>query len=280
MKISKAFRHAGRVFAGQMGAAMKLLLLEACLTLFCFAPALFWWKEDLRLLMLLCVPLILLVLLPARMNAAVVMGEALAGGSLFTRGLVDLSGYGEKLRRALIRGFFLLLWSAPMIASFFVIREHVAGQMDGFTLMRMVRSTFGGGNLFTGVMVIGLIVLATVLLAVFGCAFHSGARHAWAQGAPERVNGHHGRVVGTWFASLASVLPILIALLIVILRYLPVLRDLNGLFMGTLKLPATRGTLIILGVGAVLTLPLLPLRSLIIAAGVRGLAAEKESEKA
>ncbi len=280
MKISQAFQNAGRVFAGQKASALKLLLLEACLTMFCFAPALFLWQESLRWLALACVPLFLFILLPARMNAAVVMGEALAGGSLFSRGLVDFSGYGEKLRRALIRAFFLLLWSAPMIASVFVIREHVAGEMDGFTLMRMIRSDFGGGDLFTGVLVIGLIVLATVLLAVFGCAFHSGARHAWAQGDPDRVKGHHGRVVGTWVCALASVLPFIIALIVVVIRYLPVLSDLNGLFMGSVNLPSTRVTLIILGVGAVLTLPLLPLRSLIIAAGVRGLAENRGSEKA
>ena len=72
-------------------------------------------------------------------------------------------------------------------------------------------------------------------------------------------------------ASLLSILPLLIAVIAVILRYLPVLSDLNGLLMKTAELPSTKGTLMIAAAGAVLTLPLLPLRSLIHAAYVEGL---------
>ena len=56
-----------------------------------------------------------------------------------------------------------------------------------------------------------------------------------------------------------------------IIRYLPVLQDLNGIVTKTASLPSTKITLIILAAGAVLTLPLLPLRSLIPAAFVNGL---------
>ena len=45
--------------------------------------------------------------------------------------------------------------------------------------------------------------------------------------------------------------------------------------MKTAELPSTKGTLVILGIGALLTLPLLPLRSLIPAAFVDGLKREK-----
>ena len=78
----------------------------------------------------------------------------------------------------------------------------------------------------------------------------------------------------SWLCSLITLLPIIIAIIAVIIRYLPVLQDLNGLVMKTVNLPSTKVSLIILAVGGVLTIPLLPLRSLIPAAFVNGL--EKE----
>ena len=99
----------------------------------------------------------------------------------------------------------MLLWSVPLIGSLFLIWTHVSGEMDGFTLMRMIRSDFGGGDLVRGVLVIVLAVAAAMLLVVFGCAFHSGARHALAQGDVHRVKGHHGKILLTWFCALVCV---------------------------------------------------------------------------
>ena len=137
------------------------------------------------------------------------------------------------------------------------------------------RSDFGGGDLVTGVLVIALAVVLTMLLVALGCAFHSGARHAFAQGDPGRVKGHHGKIMLTWICALVSVLPMIIAAVVAFVRYIPALSDLNGLFMDTVNLPPTRATLQILAVGAVLPLPLLPLRSLITAAYVNGLESKK-----
>ena len=66
-------------------------------------------------------------------------------------------------------------------------------------------------------------------------------------------------------------LPLIIAAVIAILRYLPLMNDISGVVAGDVPLPSTRTTLIILGIGAVLTLPLLPIRSMVTAAYVRGL---------
>ena len=61
----------------------------------------------------------------------------------------------------------------------------------------------------------------------------------------------------------------------IIFRYLPVLQDVTGYIMTKQNpLPSTKVTVIILAVGGLLTIPLLPLRSLIPAAFVNGL--EKE----
>jgi len=74
-----------------------------------------------------------------------------------------------------------------------------------------------------------------------------------------------------WLCSLIAVLPMIAAIAATVIRYLPALGDLNGLLMQQTKLPSTKVTLIILGIGAALTLPLLPLRVLIHAAFVDGL---------
>ncbi len=278
MKISQAIRKAWQAYTAHPGDTLKFLITELCLTLICCAPLLFLFDQKLMWLSLISVPLFLVILIPARMNAALAMRDALAGGRLFSRQLVDLSGFGAKLACGLKRCFFLLLWAAPLLVSLYLIWTHISGEMDGFTLMRMIRKDFGGGDLFRGAALIAGAVLLTVLLLVFGFAFHSGARHAFAQGSPARVRGHHGKIVLTWLAALLAVLFFLAALVIAVSRYVPVLSDLNGLFMGSVNLPSTRVTLIILGAGALLSLPLLPLRSLISAAFVSGLK-EKEARR-
>jgi len=279
MKISGAVREAMRVYTRRGSGTLGFLAVEGCLTLISLTPALFLFDSSLRMLALLVIPLWLLLMLPVRMNAAAVMQEAFRGGSLFRQALADFSGYGRKLLCGLKRLGFLLLWALPAIFMVFQIREHVSGEMDGFTLMRMISNDFGGGDLFRGVGAVVGIVAGTLLLLLAGCAFHSAARHAFALGDPGLVRGHHGKVLLVWLVSLLSLLPMLIALGAAVIRYLPALRDLNGLFMKTAKLPSTRGTLLILGVGAVLTVPLLPLRSLIPAAYVSGLEKEKSGVK-
>ena len=162
-----------------------------------------------------------------------------------------------------------------MIALVAVMRSYMAGagNVDGLTLMRTVKK-FGGGATTTGVLYVALILLATLILIAIGCAFHSGDRHAFVRNDPKLVKGHHGKIVLCWLSSLIALLPIIIAIVAVIIRYLPALKNLNAIITNTMSLPSLRGTLIILAVGAILTIPLLPLRSLIPAAFVNGL--EKE----
>ncbi len=52
---------------------------------------------------------------------------------------------------------------------------------------------------------------------------------------------------------------------------MPLLNDVSGVLSGEVSLPDNRTSLIILGIGAALTVPLIPLRSMITAAYVRGL---------
>ena len=269
MTIGAAFRKAFQVFFGRFGATMKFWTVEACLTLACLAPALFLADSGLRFLALLAVPLYLLVMLPARVNAAGAMQQALEGGSLCSPRLGDPTRYGAKLLYGLSRCGMLLFWSAPLIACLLIAREHISGDMDGFTLMRLIKD-FGGGDLMTGVGYLALILTGTLLLMMIGIGFHSGDRHALVLEDAKLLKGRRGRVLCCWFCSLIILLPALVAIGTTVGRYLPVLLNLNALLMGEADLPSTRMTLIILGVGFALTLPLLPLRSLVIAAYVNG----------
>ena len=63
----------------------------------------------------------------------------------------------------------------------------------------------------------------------------------------------------------------IVAAVLLVVRYMPVLSDPSGFVAGTVDLPPTKGSVIIAGVGAALTIPFLPLRSLITAAYVDGL---------
>ena len=270
MKISSAFQDASRVYFGHFGATVKFTVVELCMTVAALTPVLFLMESGLQFLALLAVPFWILLMFWARVNAAEAMKDALNGGSLFSQRLAEPDGYGKKLLFGVKRMLLLLLWAAPLIAAIVVARVHMSGDLDGFTVLRMIKG-FGGGDLMTGVLYLILILVATILLLAFGCAFHSGDRHAYAAGNPKLLRGHHGKIVLCWLCALMAVLPILIAAVVLVFRYLPALQDLNGIMAGTSHLPSTKDSLIIAGVGAVLTVPLLPLRSLINAAFVNGL---------
>ena len=270
MKVSDMIRNAWKAYTRAAGETVRFLLVEGCLTLICLAPLLFLNSGALAPCAWAVIPLWILIMLPARMNAALAMRNALAGGKLGNRQLVETEGYARKLSCGLKRAAFLLLWGAPLIFMAIVFRIHFSGDVDSFTVLKQIMQ-LGGGDLMTGILYLLLMLAGAVIVFLIGLAFHSGARHGFAQGDVSLVRGHHGRIMGAWLIALLSILPMLIAVAAVILRYLPAIQDLNGLMRKTVQLPDTKGTLLILGAGALLTLPLLPLRSLISAACVEGL---------
>ena len=274
MKISDAFRNAFRVYFGNIGASLKFLVVELCFTLAVLAPLLFLTAEGwMKWLALLSVPMFFGLMLWARVNAAGAMWDSLNGGSLFSMTLADTTAYGKKLAYGVKRFVMLLLWAAPLIACIVIARVNMAGETDGFTVLRMIKR-FGGGDLMTGMLYLVLILIASILLFAFGCAFHSGDRHAFVREDPKLIKGHHGKILLTWLCALVTILPMIVAVVLLILRYMPVISDPSGFVAGNVDLPETEGSAIIAGVGAVLTIPFLPLRSLITAAFVDGLKKE------
>ena len=273
MKISAAFGKAFRVCFGHFGATLKFLVVELCIRIAVLTPLLFLTEENLKWLALLSVPLAVLFYFPARLNAAAAMRDAFHGGSLFSYRLAEPANRGKKILYALGRMLLLALWGAPLIAFLVIAYVHIAGETDAFTLLRYVMQ-FGGGDLTTGFWYLFLILVGVLLLLAAGCAFHSGDRHARVRENRKLVKGHHGGIMLSWLCSLCCVFPMLVALGMTGLRYLPVLQNLKELMGGTLELPDPKPTLVILGIGAVLTAFLMPLRALIIA----GYADELEKE--
>ena len=204
MKISDAFRNAFRVYFGNIGASLKFLVVELCFTLAVLAPLLFLTAEGwVKWLALLSVPMFFGLLLWARVNAAGAMWDSLNGGSLFSMTLADTTAYGKKTAYGVKRFVMLLLWAAPLIACVVIARINMAGETDGFTVLRMIKR-FGGGDLMTGMLYLILILVASILVFAFGCAFHSGDRHAFVREDPKRIKGHHGKIVLCWLCSLAA----------------------------------------------------------------------------
>ena len=271
MKISQAFRNAFRTVAEQKGETLKFLVTETALTGICLAPLLFLTeKGPLQAAAALAGLLWLLVKIPARLNAAAAMQDSLGEGKVFSLRLADPGNYGKKLLYGLSRLALLLLWSAPLIAALLYAWEKYAGDTDGLTVMQMIYD-FGGQDMKTGMIYLLLILAGLMVLAALGAGFHSGDRHAFVLNRKGLLKGKRPKVLLCRICSLVLLLPLIIAAVIAAMRYAPLLNNVSSVMSGEAELPSTRTTLIILGIGAALTWPLLPLRSMVTAAYVNGL---------
>ena len=271
MKISQAFQKGLKTVWGQKTGTLKLLLTEFALALMCLAPLLFLTEgAPLMYLAALSVPMWLLIKVPARLNAAAAMQDSLEGGEIFSLRLADTEGYGKKVLYGLKRLVLLALWGAPLAAALLYAWDKYAGDTDGLTVMQMVYD-FGGGDMKTGMIYLILIFLALVLLFFLGMGFHSGDRHAEVIGQEKLLKGRRPKVLLCRICSLVFLLPLIIAFAVVVLRYLPLLNDVSGVMAGEVSLPSTKTSLLILGIGALLTLPLVPLRSMVTAAFIHGM---------
>ena len=265
MKISRAFKKALQTVAGQKGETLKFLAVESALTLMCLAPLLFLTERaPLRYLALLVLPMWLLVKVPARLNSAAAMQDSLAGGRVFSLRLADPGNYLRKIVYGLKRLGLLFLWSAPLTAALVYAWDKYAGDTDGLTVMQMIYD-FGGQDMKTGVIYLLLV------FAALGLGFHSGDRHAWVLGGKRLLRGKRPKALLCRICSLVCLLPLVIAFVIAGMRYAPLLNDVSGVMSGDAVLPSTGPSLVILGIGGLLTLPLVPLRSMITAAFVEGL---------
>ena len=278
MKISAAFRDAFRVYFGHFGDTLKFLVVELCLRVAVCAPLLFLTDGKLKPLALLSVPMFILLVFWGRVNAAAGMMNALRGGRLSTYLLVDPSRYGAKLAYGLKQALKMtLLWISPLIACLLTAYIYYAGQTDAFTLLRKVMQ-IGQGDLTRGFLYLAGILCNTLVLVCVGCAFFSGNRHAFVHDGKRLVRGHRGKIMLVWLCALCCVVPLVVSVVLLVLRYAPALLNVKDIMSHNLKLPDTKTSLAILGAGAGMTILLQPLRSLITAAFMNGL--DKEGGRA
>ena len=271
MKITQAIRKAFQTVSAQKGGTLKFLAAEGALTLMCLAPLLFLTQQGpVKYLAALSAPMWLLVKVPARVNAAAAMQDAAAGGAIFSLRLADPDRYGKKVLYGLTRIGLLLIWSAPLTAALLYAWEQYAVTEDGLTVLNMVYE-FGGHDMKTGAVYVLLIYAALVLLAFLGAGFHSGDRHALVLEQKGLLKGKRLKVLGCRICSLVFLLPLIIAAIVTALRYAPLLNDLSGVMTGDVAKPSTRTSLIILGIGAALTVPLIPFRAMTTAVYAAGL---------
>ena len=277
MRIFRNFVRGVSAGCRHFGNTMKFLLAEVCITLLGLTPLLFLLAPGYRYLAALAYPVWLLLVNPARMNAAAAMQECLEGGSIFSFRLVDFSRWRDQAVSGAKRAGLLLLWFLPLAGTAFYIWNYWMdiGQIDFFTWISNMKDA-GGGDFKTGVIntALPLVVMlgSSLVILVAGIAFHSGARHALALGNPAMLRGHHGKLVLGWICSLLFMMPLWIAVLVLAIRLFSLLGKMSDMTAMMNQIKGLKSYILLtLGGGILLTLPLLPLRSLAIAAMVNRL---------
>ncbi|MDO4483642.1 MAG: hypothetical protein Q4C54_04200 [Clostridia bacterium] len=265
--LKQAMSRAWGLYRRHFGGLLLMLVVQLMVVLMSLAPLLFLLNPATRLLALLCPVLFVLLVLPMRQNAAMIMRDLQKYDTVYVRGLISVKDYGCKLRCGLMGIVCMLPWMLLFIAStgllYYVYSANPEqGGMDVFAVMRLVRQ-IGGGSTVTGVKYVVLMYLATLLPVLAGFAFHSGTRHAYALGDRKIIKGHRGGVVAVWLLGLVTVVPFIAVAGAAGFTYVQELMKALSNIMGGLSLPKPDGKLyIIVAAFVLLLLPLVPLKQL------------------
>lgn len=276
MKLSMAWKNAWRAYRAHPLDTFLFLLLELVLRLMVLAPLVLLSAEETRAGAALSAVLFVLIVPPARQNAAEVMRDALYGGRLFTPALVSCRKYGKKFVAGLKQTLLMLLWGAPLFLGVGLAVSAFKGLIDGFTLLRTI-SSLGGGNTVNGIKLLTALYALTLVPLLVGFAFHSGRRHAAACGNAALARYHRGGVMLAWLTSLAALLPFAAVAGATGMGYASALMQaVKNLGQGRFSLPPLdRNVYLIAAAAVVLLLPAIPLKQLVSAAYVDGLAERK-----
>ena len=271
VKIKPVLKHAFLLYRTNLVPLMLALLVQLVLRAICLTPLMFRLDAALAPLSWLCVPLYILIALPARQNYALALQDMMNGGSVFTPRLISTEQYGQKLLRGLCGLLKILAWSALTITGVTVLYMYYTGfgGVDAFTFLNLF-SKVGGGSITEGIIRTMIAVAATGLLTVLGCAVHSGVRHAHALGDKRLLKGERLQLTALWFVGLVLVLPFCIALLAIMGDW--ALSTVQQLLktMKFSEIAVSARQIILLAVSAlVLLCPVLPLKNLLPAVYLR-----------
>ncbi|MBR6028502.1 MAG: hypothetical protein IKP40_05370 [Clostridia bacterium] len=275
MTVRRAMKEAWALYRAHPGDMLLFMLLQVAVRLIALCPLLCLADASLRWGVLLCLPLWVLLVLPARQRAAAVMQTAIRGGRLFAKRLLIGPDWGRDVVRGLKMIPFLLLWLLPFIGVTAFAYYMYTGDTDIFTAMRWIMD-LGGGDFTSGLLPALLIYLCFTLPFFFGLAFHSGRRHELALSDRRFLKGHRGGVILSWLAGLLAFVPFVAATAVTVVSYvmqlLPILGEsISSLGRSAQSIPRPGSRVILVGVAfVVLLLPLIPLKSLITACYVHG----------
>ncbi|MGN0745652.1 MAG: hypothetical protein ACI4ML_03135 [Aristaeellaceae bacterium] len=282
MKLCAAVRATWHTYIARFPELLLTLLLQLVLRLMAFAPLLFLSAKETAPLALLCIPLYILIVLPARQNVAEAMRDALAGGHVFSLRLISPEGYGRKVWRGVKQALLLMAWGAPFLAAtglamFIYAGKTIEGVTDVFTILKTLMA-LGGGSSIKGATIVLELYALTLLPVMIGLAFHSGTRHAIAWGGRRLIRGRRGGVMLTWLAGCVTLIPFLAVTLWIGSGFVSGLASaLANLGTGSIKLPSVSGNIRAVGIAAVvLLIPAIPFKQLLSAAYVEQLAVGQE----
>ncbi len=285
--MKTAFSRAWQTYRRHFGPLMLMLLIEIILRLMVCVPLLFLATAQTRALALLCLPMFVLIVLPARSNAATAYVALQETGRLPLTQLVSFDHYGKKVAQGLKRTGLMLLWALPFLAVtggalYLYKAEAIPGVTDTFSLLQKLLNLgrsgaaaffFGGISSITvrGVLMLVLLYLLTLVPLIIGLGFHSGTRHGEALGNGKMIHGHRGQVLGCWLVGLVTLLPFLAAAGWICSDYVHQLMNaLSNIGMGSLSLPPLDSRAWLMGVAlVVLLLPLIPFKQLLAACRVK-----------
>lgn len=220
MKIGTVIRESVKAYAHNFADLMLAFLLQALLRAMCLTPLLFLLSAELSCLAWLCVPMYVLIVLPARQNYALAMQDMLHGGRVFSPRLISTDRYLHKLGRGLIGLVKAAFWLALPVLMVVLMVQVSKGQgalaswvmslwgitrRDGFTAMEWFQRF--GSDVLNGLKHILMIVASTFLLPFIGCMVHCGTRHAVALEEKSLLKGTRLKLCVLWCLSLLVFVP-------------------------------------------------------------------------
>lgn len=235
MKVFAVLRDSVKVYIRNFADLMGAYLVEAVLRAICLVPLMFLLDAQLAPLAWLCVPMYLLIALPARQNYAIALQDMLHGGRVFSPRLISLNGYFRKLGRGLLGMVKMLLWMALPIAAILLMLEIYFGKgllattvvgfwgvksLDGISMMNWFKNF--GPDTIGGLINLMLVVISSCILPLIGCAVHCGARHASALEDKKLLRGQRLKLMGLWFLGFLFFLPFAAVVLTVLMSDLKV----------------------------------------------------------
>lgn len=284
MKIRTVLWKSMKTWARHFGDLMGAYLIQAVLRTMCFVPLMFLWARGYEYLAWLCVPMYLLIALPARQNYALAMQDMLQGGRVLSPRLISFDGYFRKLWRGVKGTLKMAVWAAlPLLAvttlvqfylgegvmSGTVMRAFGIMEQDGFSVMRWFK--LFGSDTVDGVKNVILAVGALCILPVIGCAAHCGVRHALALEDKKLLKGQRLKLTALWVLGFCIFLPCAAVVLFTLGSNLKLfVSGFVQMFLSqSITIPELGERLYVIG-GAIVLLfiPLVPLKQLIPAVAV------------